>query len=190
LNVAIYGGSFDPPHIAHLLTASYVLAAGGFDSMLVVPVFEHAFDKTSSSFEHRVAMCRLCFDGLRDVLVTELEAELPRPSFTERTLERIATDHPDWTLRFVMGSDALEDTSKWHDYARVVKLARPFVVTRRGYERPELGPAVLPEVSSTAVRALFAKRASDANAGPELRALVPRRVIAYADEHGLYTSRG
>jgi nicotinate-nucleotide adenylyltransferase len=190
LNVAIYGGSFDPPHVAHLFTASYVLETGGFDSVLVVPVFEHAFDKAPSSFEHRVAMCRLCFDGLRDVLVTDLEAELPRPSFTERTLEQIAGDHPDWTLRFVMGSDALADTEKWHDYARVVELARPFVVTRRGYERPELGPAVLPDVSSTAVRALFAKGASDENARRELQALVPRRVIAYADEHGLYTSGG
>jgi nicotinate-nucleotide adenylyltransferase len=186
MNVAVFGGSFDPPHVAHLFTASYVLATGGFDRLLVVPVYEHAFDKPLAPFEHRVAMCRLCFAGLREVEVSDLEAGLPRPSYTARTLERITDDHPDWRLRFVMGSDALADTSKWHDYDRVVRLAPPFVVARRGNERSDLGPAVLPEVSSTHVRELFARRSGDAAALRELDALVPRSVRAYAEEHGLY----
>jgi len=186
MNVAVFGGSFDPPHVAHLLTASYVLATGGFDRLVVVPVYEHAFDKKLAPFEHRVAMCRLCFSGLREVSVSDLEAGLPRPSYTERTLERILADHPDWKLRFVMGSDALADTSKWHDYDRVVRLAPPFVVARRGHERPELGPAVLPEVSSTRIRELFAGLPGDATVARELDALVPRSVREYAEAHGLY----
>ena len=186
MNVAIYGGSFDPPHIAHLFTAAALLATGGFERVLVVPVYEHAFDKPLAPFEHRLAMCRLCFEGLRDVEVSDLEASLPRPSYTERTLERVASEHPDWKLRFVMGSDALGETEKWHDYARVVLLAPPFVVTRRGHERPELGPAVLPDVSSTHVRELFAREASDPAARRDLQALVPARVLAYAAERGLY----
>ena len=186
MNVGVFGGSFDPPHVAHLLTASYVLSTGGFERVLVVPVYEHAFDKPLAPFVHRLAMCRACFDGLRDVSVSDVEAELPRPSYTERTLERIARDHPEFRLRFVMGSDALADTSKWHDYERVVELAPPFVVTRRGYERPELGPPVLPELSSTHVRELFARSRTDAGARAELSALVPASVIAYADEHELY----
>jgi nicotinate-nucleotide adenylyltransferase len=172
MNVAVFGGSFDPPHVAHLFTASYVLSTGGFDRLVVVPVYEHAFEKPLAPFEHRIAMCRLCFAGLREVEVSDLEASLPRPSYTARTLERITSDHPGWRLRFVMGSDALADTSKWHDYERVVRLAPPFVVARRGHERPELGPAVLPEVSSTRIRELFAR--------------VPRSVRAYAEEHALY----
>jgi nicotinate-nucleotide adenylyltransferase len=186
MNVAVFGGSFDPPHVAHLFTASYVLATGGFDRLLVVPVYEHAFEKPLAPFEHRVAMCRLCFAGLREVEVSALEAALPRPSYTERTLERILSDHPGWRLRFVMGSDAHADTSKWHDYDRVVRLAPPFVVARRGHERPELGPVVLPEVSSTRIRELFARLPGDAIALRELDALVPRSVRAYAEEHGLY----
>ena len=185
-SVAIFGGSFDPPHVAHLLTAAYVLATGGFSRLLAVPVFEHAFDKSLAPFPERVAMCRLCFAGLSGVTVSEIEAELPRPSYTERTLERVAREHPDWRLRFVMGSDALADTSKWHDYARVVELAPPFVVTRRGHERAELGPPMLPDVSSTRIRELFARSPRDAAAARELEALVPAAVIAYADEHGLY----
>jgi len=88
-------------------------------------------------------------------------------------------------LRFVMGSDALADTAKWHDFARVTELAPPFVVTRRGHERPELGPALLPDVSSTRVRELIAA-ARDERANRELSALVPERVLRYIDEHRLY----
>ena len=125
------------------------------------------------------------FGSLAGVEVSDVEATLPRPSFTERTLECILRERPDARLRFVMGSDALADTDKWHDYARVVELAPPVVLARRGHERPELGPAVLPDVSSTRVRELFSRGASDREARRELEALVPARVIGYVDEHAL-----
>lgn len=188
MNVAVYGGSFDPPHVAHLDTARYLLGRGDFERVLVVPVYEHAFHKPLAPFEHRVAMCALCFADTSGVTVSDMEKTLPRPSFTVRTLERIVSDHPDFRLRFVMGSDALGEIDKWHDFERVRALAPPFVVTRVGYERPELGPAVLPDVSSTHVRELFARPSSDAAARRELEALVPRAVAKYVEEHGLYGS--
>ncbi|HEX6766291.1 MAG TPA: nicotinate-nicotinamide nucleotide adenylyltransferase [Polyangiaceae bacterium] len=186
MNVAVYGGSFDPPHVAHLFTASYVLATGGFARVLVIPVYDHAFEKPLAPFEHRVAMCRLCFSGLRDVEVSDLEALLPRPSYTERTLERIVHDHPDWRLSFVMGSDTLADTAKWHHYEQVAALAPPFVVTRRGHEQPDGAPALLPEISSTRVRELFARSPHDPAARHELEAFVPENVRRYVEEHALY----
>jgi nicotinate-nucleotide adenylyltransferase len=188
MNVAVYGGSFDPPHVAHVLTASHLLENGDFERVLVVPVYEHAFHKPLAPFEHRVAMCTLCFAGTNGVSVSDVEKALPRPSYTVRTLERIAQDHPDWSLRFVMGSDALGETDKWRDYERVQALAPPFVVTRVGHERPGLGPAVLPDVSSTRVRELLSRGPNDPAARRELEMLVPSAVIAYVDEHGLYRS--
>jgi nicotinate-nucleotide adenylyltransferase len=131
-------------------------------------------------------MSRLCFAGLRDVEVSYLEATLPRPSYTERTLEHIAREHPDWRLRFVMGSDALAAVEKWHDYERVKALAPPFVVTRRGFERPGDAPAVLPEVSSSRIRELFTRPTNDDAARRELAALVPEGVRRYVEEHRLY----
>jgi nicotinate-nucleotide adenylyltransferase len=188
MNVAVYGGSFDPPHAAHRLTASHLVEKGRFERVLVVPVYEHAFHKPLAPFEHRVAMCTLCFAGMSGVSVSDVEKELPRPSYTVRTLERIAKDHPDFRLRFVMGSDALGETDKWREYERIQALAPPFVVTRVGYERPELGPAELPDVSSTRVRELFARASRDAAARRELETFVPSAVIAYVEEHGLYHS--
>jgi nicotinate-nucleotide adenylyltransferase len=184
-SVAVYGGSFDPPHVAHVLSAAYALSVGGFDKVLVVPVFEHPFGKALAPFSDRLALCHAAFEGQSRVEVSAVEAELERPSYTERTLERLSHDHPDWRLRVLVGSDVLADTSAWHDFAEVERRAPPFVLTRRGFERPDAGPALLPEVSSTRVRELLRKRA-DEGAVKELRFLVPVRVLAEIEARGLY----
>jgi nicotinate-nucleotide adenylyltransferase len=185
MKVAVYGGSFDPPHVAHRLTAAYVLAVGGFERLLVLPVHEHAFGKKLAPFADRLELCRRCFEGLAGVEVSPLESELPAPNFTERTLERLLERHPDYELALVIGSDVLAETSGWHDFPRVSALAPPFVVTRAGHERPELGPALLPNVSSTHVRELLRRR-GDRQADHELAFLVPKAVLEAIDERGLY----
>lgn len=182
---AVFGGSFDPPHVAHLLVASYVLGVGDFERVVVVPVLEHAFDKDLLPFEERLELCRRCFAELPRVEVSAIEAELPRPSYTERLLERLKVERPGEELRLIIGSDVLRDTVRWHDFPRVQALAPPFVIARPGFETPELGPALMPDVSSTRVRALLARR-GEADADRELAWLVPRRVLERIDERGLY----
>jgi nicotinate-nucleotide adenylyltransferase len=172
MRVAFYGGSFDPPHVGHLLSAVYALALG-FEKVLVVPVYEHAFGKRMAPFDARVALCRACFRGIDGVEVSELEASLERPSYTVRALERLAKDHPDWELRVLVGSDVLAETHAWHEFDRVEQLAPLFVLPRLGHEVPGLGPAVLPEVSSSEVRSLLAHRKRSPDATVRLERLVP-----------------
>jgi nicotinate-nucleotide adenylyltransferase len=183
--LAIYGGSFDPPHAAHLLLASYVLGLGGFERLLVVPVFEHPFGKPLLAFEERLELCRRCFADLLRVEVSGIEAELPRPSYTLRLIERLQAERPGVPLRLILGSDLLDESSHWHDFERLARLAPPFFVNRRGFERPELGPAVLPDLSSTHVRELLARR-GDPAVDQELARLVPLRVRERIVERGLY----
>jgi nicotinate-nucleotide adenylyltransferase len=173
--LALYGGSFDPPHVAHLLLATYALGVGGFERLLVVPVFEHPFGKPLAPFEDRLDLCRRCFADLPRVVVSGLESELPRPSYTLRLVERVASDHPGVPLRLILGSDVWSDTARWHEFERVSELAPPFWVNRRGFERPELGPAVLPELSSTHVREALGRR-GEPGIDAELARLVPARV--------------
>lgn len=184
-SIAVFGGSFDPPHVAHVLTAHYVLAVGGFERVLVVPVCEHAFGKRMAPFEDRLALARACFEHDPRVEVSAVEAELPRPNYTERTLERLRELLPGARFRLVLGSDVLPETAHWHDFPRVRELAPPFVIARRGHEQPDLPPAVLPEVSSTHVRDLLHRR-QEAEAARELAALVPRRVLELIEARGLY----
>jgi nicotinate-nucleotide adenylyltransferase len=183
--VAIYGGSFDPPHISHVLAAVYALKVGGFDQVLVVPVYEHAFQKRLSPFEHRVRLCELSFAGIVGVEVSTVERELETPSLTLRTLEHLAAMHPDWAMRLLVGSDVLSDTGKWHAFERIAELAPPYIVARPGYEHPDQHAALLPDVSSSRIRDALAQR-GDAGSEAVLANCVPRAALAYINEHGLY----
>jgi len=155
---------------------------------LVVPVFEHAFHKQLTAFEHRTRMCELAFAGIADIVVSPVERDLETPSLTLRTLESLAGEHPDWQMRLLVGSDVLGDTAKWHAFDRVSQLAPPYVVARPGYEHPHSHAALLPDVSSTRIREALA-----ATGDPAQQALlavsVPSAVLAYIAEHQLYASR-
>ncbi|MEO7035729.1 MAG: nicotinate-nicotinamide nucleotide adenylyltransferase [Polyangiaceae bacterium] len=184
-SVAIYGGSFDPPHISHVLATVYALKVGGFERVLVVPVFEHAFQKQLTPFRHRVQMCELSFAGIAGVQVSTVESQLPTPSLTLHTIQHLTRTNPAWDLRLLIGSDVLGDTSKWHAFEQISTLAPPFVVGRPGYEHPSAQGALLPDVSSTAVRDALAARHSATSSAVLSRSL-PRAVLAYIDEHELY----
>jgi len=183
--VAIYGGSFDPPHISHVLAAVYALKVAGFEQVLVVPVFEHAFQKQLTSFQHRLCMCELSFAGIMGVLVSSVERELETPSLTLRTIEHLSRAHPDWAMRLLIGSDVLSDTSKWHAFERISELAPPYVVARAGFDPPSVHAAFLPDVSSGRVREALATRGT-ADSDALLAACVPSAVLAYIAEHRLY----
>jgi nicotinate-nucleotide adenylyltransferase len=183
--VAIYGGSFDPPHISHVLAVVYALKVAAFEQVLVVPVFEHAFHKQLAPFEHRLRLCELSFSGISGALVSPIERELATPSLTLRTLEHLSRVHPDWAMRLLVGSDVLSETSKWHAFERISELAPPYVVARPGYEQPDTHAALLPDVSSTRVRQALATRGTPESAAL-LAVSLPHAVLAYVDEHGLY----
>lgn len=185
MKVAFFGGSFDPPHVAHVLAVSYVISVGRFDRVLVVPAFEHALKKPHASFEQRVEMCRLALGFLPRVEICPIEGELGQPSYTLRTLERLGQDHPDWALRLVIGSDVLFETHKWHAFERVAALAPPFVLGRIGSSHPSAPCYVLPDISSSRVRSLAGRR-GDRRVAEELARFVPSAVIDFMDERGLY----
>lgn len=195
--VGIFGGSFNPPHVAHVLAAAYALLVAPIDHVLVVPVYQHPFSKELASFEDRLAMCERAFFGLPQVTVATVERELGGESLTLRTLEHLHANHPRWRMRLLIGSDVVGDLPKWHRFDRVAQLAEPFVLARKGFdakpaagrdrgdERAAIGQAtggsMLPELSSTEVRRLFRERAFDA-----LSMLVPSSVLAYARERALF----
>jgi nicotinate-nucleotide adenylyltransferase len=180
--VAFFGGSFNPPHVAHVLAVTYALAVHPVDEVLVAPVYLHPFSKELAPFEDRAAMCRLAMGWIPGVTVTEIERELGGESRTLRTLENLAAAHPDWRLRLLVGADVLADAPKWHRFDRIAALAPPLVLGRVGAASEGAPEPMLPRVSSTEVRAAIG--AGDVGA---VRHLVPRRVLAYATEHGLYS---
>jgi nicotinate-nucleotide adenylyltransferase len=179
--VALFGGSFNPPHIGHVLAAAYVLGLGWVDRVLVVPVFDHALGKQLERFEHRVEMARRAFGWLPAASVSTIEATLGAPSRTLRTIQALEQEHPEWELRLLVGSDITGEIEKWHAYDEIARRAPPLVLGRAGVPG-ESAAQLLPEVSSTQVRLLLA----EADEPADLAALVPRSVIQYARQHRLY----
>ena len=181
MRVALFGGSFNPPHVAHQLAALYVLETAPVDALWFVPAFEHAFGKPLVAFEDRLAMCELAAAALGPrVRVSDVEREIGGRSLTLRTVRRLTELHPEHAFSLVIGSDLLGDVSSWYGADELVRTI-PFVVVGRSGAGPAAkAPAIaMPDVSSTAVRAALA-------AGQPVDALVPRAVLDYILRKGLY----
>jgi nicotinate-nucleotide adenylyltransferase len=178
---AILGGSFNPPHVAHVMAAYWTLATQGVSEVWMMPAWRHPFGKALAPFEDRVRMCELAAAPVRGLHVCTAEADLaddPLVGKTARTLEYLVEKHPDRRFTLVVGADIVADTPKWYRFDRVRELARVIVVGRAGEAASGFGPA-LPDVSSTEVRERLAR-------GDDVSALVPRRVLEYVRERGLY----
>jgi nicotinate-nucleotide adenylyltransferase len=177
--VALFGGSFNPPHIAHQMVALWVLETQAVDGLWMLPTWRHPFGKPLVDFEHRFTMCELALRPLGPrARVDRIEAELARPqSRTYETLEALTQRHPGVGFRWVVGSDILGEVDKWYRWADVQRLAPPIVVARRGHPGGH-GPE-LAEVSSTEVRARLGR-------GDSAIPLVPIPVMDYIAREGLY----
>jgi nicotinate-nucleotide adenylyltransferase len=183
VNVAVFGGSFNPPHVAHVLACALVLTVEDVERVLVVPTFRHPFAKELAPYEDRVAMCTLAFATMACVEVSRVEAELGGESRTLRTLQHLVERHPDWRLRLVIGADILAEAPRWLGFDAISAIAPPIVLARAGVEAPQAGPVLLPEVSSTRVREALAR-----GEWSDVGKWVPRSVIAHVRARGLYGS--
>lgn len=199
----LLGGTFDPPHIGHLVLGECARAQFGAPTVLYIPAGD-PWRKTASvpapggappleprevsPAEHRLAMIRLATASNPAFVVDEREIRRQGPSYTVDTLEELrAEGHDDLVL--VLGADALADLPNWREPERIARLATLAVAPKPG--SPPLPEGVPPHVtidmpplaiSSTALRERVA-------AGKPIRYLVPAEVERYIREHGLYVRR-
>src|SRR5258708_2108766 len=181
MNVAVFGGSFNPPHIAHVLACALVLSVEEADRLLVVPAYKHPFSKELAPYDDRVRMCELAMGWMPGVGISRIEEELGGESRTLRTLEHLASSHPDWRLRLVIGADIVSEAPRWFGFETIAKLAPLIVLGRAGVDAAGAGPPLLPDVSSTRVREVIGR-----GGWAEASGIVPGRVLAHVRERGLY----
>ena len=196
MRLGLLGGTFDPPHIGHLLLAETVRIGLQLDQVLFLPVGDppHKAGQVISPAHHRVAMSRLAIENNPAFGVDTTDVERPRPHYTFTLLPLIQQTYPQADLWLVLGSDSLRDLPQWHCPDALLKQCRLAVLERPGIfidwaqlerELPSLrdhldwvtGPSVL--ISSTMIRKYAA-------AHHPLRYLVPEPVLAYLSEHQLY----
>lgn len=184
--IGLLGGSFNPPHLAHVLMAVAVYATEEIDHLWIIPTADHAFGKKLAPFDDRVRMCHLAFRHLAGgAAVVDIENRLPRepgtPSFTVDTLRALHAVRPGIRPVWIAGSDVIPDLAKWKEPDEVKRLCRMVIVPRRGYDGGARLQIDLPLLSSTDVRAQIA-------AGADVSGMVDREVLAYIEKRGLYTS--
>jgi nicotinate-nucleotide adenylyltransferase len=185
--IALFGGSFNPPHVAHQMAALYVLETQPVDQVWIVPTYVHPFQKQLATFEDRATMCKLMAAPLGDrVVVSKIEEELAqRPGFrASRTLDLVHyLVEQGLEVRLIVGSDILAETAKWYRWSDIVNKAPLIILAREGSDVPPgsmLTGVPMPAISSTQIRRAHAA------ADPAVMNLVPRSVYAYMVQHNLY----
>ncbi len=180
--IALYGGSFDPPHICHVLAATWVLCREDVDELRVVPVFQHAFGKRMAPFELRCAMIEAAMAHLGPrIRVDRVEQRRGGTSYTIDTVEALLAEHPGAELAFVGGTDLFRDRHRWKRWDDLQRLMRFIILGRDGEPDPPGATiaARLPPVSSTDIRARIAS-------GQPVGHLVPPGALDLIEAHGLY----
>jgi nicotinate-nucleotide adenylyltransferase len=195
-SLGILGGTFNPPHVAHLACARAALDQLGLDRVALVPVAAppHKPLPDDPGPEVRLELCRRAAAGDERLDVCDIEVRRGGPSYTVATLEEFHARRPEDELTFIAGGDMAASLPEWREPERVLELARFAVAEREGAERKEIERRTaglsgrerivffdMPrlDVSSSEVRARVA-------AGRPIDELVPPAVAAYIDERGLY----
>jgi len=194
--VGILGGTFNPPHLGHLVCAQEAYLQLQLDRVMLMPARlpPHKPVEYEPGVQHRLELCRLAVECDDRFTVSDLELSRPGPSFTVDTLEQLNSDAPNNELVLIVGGDVAAGLPQWREPERVLALATLAVAKRRGNARASVDAALqslgggerarffrMPQigVSSTIVRGRV-------RAGQSIRYIVPDPVRDYIERHGLY----
>ena len=194
--LGILGGTFNPPHVGHLVMAQEALDQLGLDRVLLMPVARppHKEAPADPGADVRLELCRLATAGAPHVEVSDLEIERGGASYTVDTLRALHERAPEHALTFIVGGDMADSLPSWREPEAVLELARLAVAERDGLRREDIAERLEPlhsgdrvaffdmpriDLSSSAIRERVA-------AGRPIRYLVPDPVIEAIRSRRLY----
>jgi len=201
MRIGILGGSFDPPHIGHLLIAQDARDALELDLLLVVPAATQPLKQDGRTpVADRLAMVERCFAGLDRIAVDPIEIERGGLSFTIDTVETFRRRWPAAELHLLIGDDVVATLPRWREPARLLSMVQLVVLHRETADELAGVAASDMEPGSTVVKAVhgelrLATRRVDVSsteirervgAGRSIRGFVPAEVEAYIASVGLY----
>jgi nicotinate-nucleotide adenylyltransferase len=199
VRLGILGGTFNPPHLGHLVCAQEAHGELALDRVLLIPasIPPHKSVEHEPGPEHRLELCRLAVAGDQRFAVSDLELRRSGPSFTLDTLKTLSTQAPQDELVLILGGDIAAGLTEWHEPEQVLELATVAIADRRGTTRDAVDRTLaqlrggdrarffaMPRigVSSTMLR----RRVAD---GRPIRYFVPDQVEEYIQRHRLYSQK-
>lgn len=173
--IGILGGTFDPPHIGHLVVAQDTLECLGLDRLVVVPAGRPPHREAALDPVSRLELVRLAFDGDDRILVSDVELEREGPSWTVDTLEWVRQELDPEVLFLIVGADQLQSFREWREPENILRLARLAVMTRPGEELKETDvPHEVIEVTRVDLSSTRIRRRLEE--GRSIRYMVPERL--------------
>jgi len=197
MNIAILGGSFDPPHKGHVAIANRLLKLFNFQEFWLIPCFQNPFYKNSTSPFKRLEMTKYLEKERTKVL--DLEIRKKSINYTIDTLRFLSKRRPKDKFYWVIGTDQVENFTKWKDWKEIINNFKLIIVPRTDFKKAEnelkiiskqvavpeniilIGKNKFPPiyVSSTLVR-------KQINGGKPITNMVPKKIQKYIIEHSLY----
>lgn len=192
-HLGIFGGSFNPPHVAHLIIAETIREQFSLDQVLWIPNYIPPHKATAGKDDalHRLRMVELAIDGHPHFSASTIEIDRKGKSYTLDTLHTLQEANPNTQYHLIIGGDSLRDFMSWHKPLKIIASA-PLIVYDRPHiqtDTPELpanlkkrvltASAPLLDISSTEIRKRVAQ-------GQSIRYLVPGAVQHYIKQHNLY----
>ena len=208
MNIVLFGGAFNPPHIGHLIVIQQALELIEADQLWLLPCFNHSFDKDLASPTHRLTMLELVIQELpkdlqKKVKICPIEIDYKLSGQTHEAIQKLQIEEKylknkhllpsnssikDIKYSFLMGSDNLKDFEKWHQWQKLSKTINFYIYPRNGYTKERLYPnmtllksntQVVTNFSSTIMRKRVKQKLS-------LKNFVPKSILKYLSTHSLY----
>jgi nicotinate-nucleotide adenylyltransferase len=194
--IGLLGGTFNPPHVAHLVCAQEAYVGLELDRVVWIPVFEppHKEVEAEPGVEHRIALCQAAVGDDPRFEVSRIEADVPGRSYTVDTLRRLHESSPEDELTFIVGGDMAHALPTWHEPEAVLALATLGVAEREGVRRNDIAERLSGLAGADRIRFFDMPRLDISSSmirrrvahGHPIRYLVPDAVASYISEQGLY----
>jgi nicotinate-nucleotide adenylyltransferase len=196
VKLGILGGTFNPPHLGHLVCAQEAHAQLALDRVVLMPagVPPHKEIAADPGAQARFELCRRAVEGDERFEVSRLELDRPGPSFTVDTLKALHDQHPEDDLTFIVGGDMARSLPTWREPEAVLSLATLAVAEREDDRREAIAAALTPLAGAERVRFFDMPRIDISSslvrervaAGRPVRYLVPDAVREAIDANGWY----
>ena len=178
MSIAVYGGCFNPPHLGHRAAAGSARETLKPEKLLVLPDREPPHKeqaKGEPTPEERLELCRLTFQGLEGVEVSDLSLRRPGPSYMSDTLRLLQEQYPGQELILILGADMLPGIERWHEAEEVLHRCSLAILTRDGVGERELEPQARLLRQKYGTRVRFLPNTPVAVSSARLRCLLPHR---------------
>lgn len=184
--VGILGGTFNPPHIGHLIIADQVCQQLGLDKIYFMPSSNppHQDEKKAIAASHRVKMVELAIQENSLFDIEKSEVERGGKSYTYDTLLQLVKEHPDTDYYFIIGGDMVAYLPKWYRIEELLHLVQFVGVNRPGYGLESPYPIIWVDVPSLDISSTLLRTKLETNC--PVRYLIPDKTLQYISEKGLY----